>query len=443
MQFRAIPAFALLACSLALTDASAQDARLVVSVVDYDNRALPGAHVIVYREELDEKLTLVANETTNEAGTIAIPVKPRQRYQLRASREGYEFPGEGNVHSAPPAGEVGITLRLRRIEPIRAPIASGRRLRYGVLTGQVLSARGEPLPNQSVIVTSTTRPGSTFGGSTSADGTFTFSVPPDRYTVRTGSAGTSAPLAFRSSPTYELFDPAVSPPVTVDSGATVPVNFWLQPAVLMFNLTVTVLDDSGQPARDAEVEAFGHRDPPTPNFVNADFLSMYQTHGKPVEFGPTMPGPVTVIARSIDRATPLAGIATIDLQGTPHTVTVLMQPAARLSGRIEFEGRDVPLQGPDGIRMTFQMAGSLLNLNSVASRLAAADGRFELTGLIGEGCLRVRGLPTGWRLNSITHDGADMTNRLIALEPGGIRSDVRVHIVPGEQPVGPPPDCWR
>ena len=442
VQIRAITLFAIVGISLAAADATAQEARFVVRVVDYGGRAIPDAQVVLFRVERDDTLTRVARDTTGDAGVVVFQVAPHKRYRLRASRPGYEYPG-GEAHSQPPEGDVGILLRMRLIEPVSGSRTPGRRLRYGSLTGRVLSARGEPLANESIMATSTSNPGRMYGATTGDDGRYFLSVPPDRYTVKAGSTRTSAPLPFRSLPTYELLEPAVSPAVIVDADATVAVDLWLQPLVLLLNLTVTALDDSGAPAEDTEVEVFGHRDPPTPNFVRADFLATYHTKGEPVVIGPTLPGPVTIIARSINREEPLAGMKSIDLQGSPHKVAVPMTLAARMSGRIDFEGRDVPLHGPDGIRLAFQLSGGMLNLNSVASKIADADGSFDLRGLIGEGCLRVYGLPAGWRLEIITYSGTDIKNRLITLESGDIRADVRVRVVRGAQQPGAPPVCTR
>ena len=68
-------------------------------------------------------------------------------------------------------------------------------------------------------------------------------------------------------------------------------------------------------------------------------------------------------------------------------------------------------------------------------------GKFSLDGLIGERCLRVDGIPPGWRLRDITHEGRDITNRILRFESGDAYTDVLIRIVPGDAPQGPPPDC--
>jgi carboxypeptidase family protein len=412
--------------------------RLVVSVIDDDGRGLADTQVVVFRMESNGTLSHFASAQTNASGVVVIPIKPPQRYELRPSRPGYE-----GTTAQPAQGEIGIVLRMRRLEPLAGAITRDSGPRYGTLTGRVLSAAGVPLPNQHIMAMSTSNSGATFSGTTGADGTYVLSVPPDRYTVKAGSTSMSAPLQVRSSPTYDMPGLAVSPPVIVGSGTTVPVDFSLPTAGRLLNLTVTALDDAGRPAGHTEIEVFGHRDPPTPNFATTDFLGTYPTDGKPVEIGPIQPGPFTIIARSVDRRWPLAGMMSIDLQGAPRHVTVVMQSAARMSGRIEFGGRADPLDRRDRTRVVFQLSGSLLNLNSVASRMAASDGTFELTGLIGEGCLRLYDLPAEWRLDRITHEGTDITNRLITLKPGERRSDVHVRLVRGNTEPGPPPVCTR
>jgi hypothetical protein len=64
-----------------------------------------------------------------------------------------------------------------------------------------------------------------------------------------------------------------------------------------------------------------------------------------------------------------------------------------------------------------------------------------LNGLIGEGCLRVDGLPGGWRLQGISQNGDDLTNRLFTLDPGDVKSDIVVRVEVGEPPSRRIPPC--
>jgi hypothetical protein len=295
----------------------------------------------------------------------------------------------------------------------------------------VLSAGGAPMPNLNVLARSTANPGSMYGATTGPDGSYRVDVPPGQYTVKSGDIGMVAPHEQRLASIYELHDAVESQPVVVNSGAEVVVDLWLPPAAVLYSATITVLDDAGQPAKDVEVEVFWNRDPLTPNLARSSFLGLFHTDGEPVVLRPTLPGPITVIARSLSDV-PLAGIVPFDLQAASRQIRVSMQAAARILGRVEFVGRDIPVQGGDGIRVIFQPLGSPLNLNSIATRTIEPDGNFTMNGLIGTGCLRIYGLPAGWRLRGIFQEGVDLTDRVIALEPGDVRSDVVVRVEPGE-----------
>jgi len=189
--------------------------------------------------------------------------------------------------------------------------------------------------------------------------------------------------------------------VVVNSRTQVEVDVWLPTTAILFNATITVLDDRGQPAKDAEVEVFWNRDPLTSNGTGANSLGLFHTKGEPVVLGPTLPGSVTVVARSLSGAVPLAGITQFDLQGASRKVRVLMRTAARVSGRVEFDGREIPVQGGNGTRVLFVPTGSTVHYSNTTPTIEA-DGTFTLNGLIGEGCLRVDGVPYGWRLKDIS-----------------------------------------
>jgi hypothetical protein len=412
---------------------------LIVTVVDYsNNRPISNAQIQVSRLEIGwtRPRTLIAKGKTAESGIVVFEVDPLKDYEIQVTRAGYgrHLP----LESHPPAGDIGILVRLGPAPPpIPVPPTPARRVRNGVLTGRVVSASGTPMRNLNVFVRSVTKPGSMFGGKTGPDGRYRVEVPPGGYTVESGEVGLVAPHERRNASTYEFHGAAESPPVVVNSGAQVIIDLWLPLTAILYDATITVLDDSGQPAKGAEVEVFWHRDRLTPNGAGSSFFGMFHTDGEPIALRPTLPGPITVIARSLSGAVPLAGITAFDLQAASRRVRVLMRPAARVSGRMEFEGREIPVQGGNGIRVIFLPVGSTPHYSS-ATPTIEADGAFTLKGLIGEGCLRVDGLPAGWRLQGITQDGVDLTDRLFTLEPGDVKSDVVVRVEIGE-----PPPSWE
>jgi hypothetical protein len=55
---------------------------------------------------------------------------------------------------------------------------------------------------------------------------------------------------------------------------------------------------------------------------------------------------------------------------------------------------------------------------SSAISLSRADGSFVLEGLVGDHCLLLYGMPHGWRLQRITHQGRDVTGVPMMFELG-------------------------
>jgi len=439
----------LLLALLFAADATAQQARLIVTVVDYINNApIAGAQIRVFRIQRGwtQKSILIARKKTPKSGVVVFEVEPLADYEIRVTRGG---PLPYPIETHPPAGDIGILVRLppdllpidRPPNPmiVRPPNPGVPRTPFGVLTGRVMSANGTPLPRLTVDAISTADPGTRSSGTTGPDGRYRIEVRPGSYMVKS-SEGVVAPHELRNASTYELHGAAESPPVVVNARTQVAVDLWLPTTAILYNATITVLDDAGQPAKDAEVEVFWKRDPLTPNGTGANSLGLFHTKGEPVVLGPTLPGPITVVARSLSGAVPLAGITQFDLQAASRKVRVLMRAAARVSGRVEFDGREIPVQGVNGLRVMFLPLGSAPHYSSTTPTIEA-DGAFTLNGLIGEGCLRVDGLPGGWRVQGISQNGDDLTDRLFTLDPGDVKSDIVVRVEIGEPPKWRIPTC--
>jgi hypothetical protein len=114
---------------------------------------------------------------------------------------------------------------------------------------------------------------------------------------------------------------------------------------------------------------------------------------------------------------------------------------AMLSGQVEFRNLSRPIQRARGLRVVPATPGFAASYSSLDPGLMDPTGQFSLDGLIGERCLRVDGIPPGWRLREITHEGRDITNRILRFESGDAYTNVLIRILPGEAPQGPPPDC--
>ena len=89
------------------------------------------------------------------------------------------------------------------------------------------------------------------------------------------------------------------------------------------------------------------------------------------------------------------------------------------------------------------VAATELTVEVAGVRWSVPDGDFTLTNVIGERCLRVDGLPVGWRLMDITYEGENYTHRLFSFEQGREVSGVLIRIEPGKRESLSSPTCSR
>jgi hypothetical protein len=424
--------------------AAAQDARLLVTVIADGAGPVQDAQVRVYQHKgpgFDE--TLVARGKTTESGRVAITVAPGKAYKVRISHPAYGGPHEVDVH--PPAGDIAVPVRLYgfgpALEPASAEIARDVR---GVLRGQVLSSSGEPL-SKLFIRAKAAGPSMAdeYHTLTREDGSYRLAVRPGRYSVEAG--GFQSPShEFTTAPIFIDYERTQSQVVPVERGYATTVNLSLPPAFVRYNVTVSLIDASNQPVDNADLITFGRRAARS-GLPQSSFMTMtHARDGKPAPIGPLIPGPVTIVARSVGGLDPLAGVFSLDVQEWPQEVTLRLFPAARITGRVEFAGRDTPLHGTSGLRLRFEPVGwPGPGYYSTEDPSIAPDGTFDLTGLAGEGCLRMRGLPLGWRVSGVSRQGSDVPTSSFALEPGDHVSDVVIHVERGTEPPGPSPECVR
>ncbi|MBP7776396.1 MAG: carboxypeptidase regulatory-like domain-containing protein [Acidobacteria bacterium] len=114
-------------------------------------------------------------------------------------------------------------------------------------------------------------------------------------------------------------------------------------------------------------------------------------------------------------------VSGVDLTG----VAIALAPPASVVGVVQTDTGAVGLRSSQ-VRISFtpaQPAGT----TGLRSRGGAVNGdfTFELTGVSEPGYLRVTA-PPGWQLKAIMRDGRDVTDELLALEPGTQLSAVRV-----------------
>jgi hypothetical protein len=91
-------------------------------------------------------------------------------------------------------------------------------------------------------------------------------------------------------------------------------------------------------------------------------------------------------------------------------VVIMTSKGTSVSGRITFEGGAKPANTAT-VRVSAMAAESDGSpMLSGGSSSLTPEGTFEIKGLMGQRLFRVNGLPPGWILKSITHNGADVTD---------------------------------
>jgi len=149
-------------------------------------------------------------------------------------------------------------------------------------------------------------------------------------------------------------------------------------------------------------------------------------------FGPLAPGEYRVTAISDGTSPRLAAFTHIDVQNQPVEATLLMQPGARLTGRVEFDGLQRPLHSALPLQVSIKSSWSSNDTNG----RVGAERSFVLDGLVGEHCLLLHGIPFGWELRSITHQNRDVTRIPMSFEVGQDVGDIVFRVFPGEPSSG-------
>jgi len=381
-------AFLVFFLSVTATGAFAQEAHLTVAVVDGLDRPLPDVRIQV---SLKADGTVVASALTDTFGAATIRVTPFRTYIIHATHEGFFAVEPIEALSVP--GETSASFHLVEDEGLPlldADSVNAQRTPRGVLSGRVLSTGGQPLVG--LRVEAQRSDWSQSGrGTTSADGSYRIAVHPGAYSISSGGDAL-APRASRSSKTSITYDRVEHKTLTIVSSG----QETLVPDILL---------------------------PPIGGTFPTD------ANGS-VSLGPLSPGPVRIVARARQGAQHVGATVSLDIQGAPEEVTLLLLPTARLTGRVEFLGRLNPLHGTRGLHVRSTLVSSG-RPESELEGLVGPDGEFTLTGLLGQPCLALTGLPEGWRLLDITYLGTDVTHRPISFQPFDEVSGVLIRVEPG------------
>jgi hypothetical protein len=416
---------------------SAQTARLLVTVIDRATRApLPDVRVQLFhdgRPTMRDGLpypnpTLITSAQTDALGmaTISITLDVYPQYYIRATHKQY-FPTEPEFRPMRLSeGDIAVGIELfprdfyldfHPGEPTE--IVNGR------LVGQVSTSTGEAMPN--ILITALAQSGFGVNASTHTgnDGSYSLPLRPGDYRI-SAAGDRSASVAQPSLPDYSAYPVTEQTTVRIVSGRGTRADMVLNP-VPTVNLTVRVTDDLGDSVSNADVFALSERG------NSSTMVAGLTGEDGSVKIGRTSPGEVGLLIHATKEERYLIAKAKIEIQDRPLTVTMSLVPSGIITGRVEFVGRVEPLHSPGGLRVIQTVPGRSIPAHTITgtSGQVTASGEFKVTHLLGEQCLVLDGITSGWRLVDVTHNGQDYTNRAFRLEAGQIIDGVVFRVEPG------------
>ena len=438
----------LIACCLVLINgglgsslAVAAQATLIVTVRtmgENGEEPLAGATIRVTDETVDKngntRSKPVASGRT-DVGGLAVMTVPSGRYVVTVSADGYK-PIRQDAHIV--GGDASMFFSLYEPdEPEPLPEVRSGILSPAVVSGRVLTLAGEPLRGAIVSLS-----GVTEAARPSEDGSF-------RIVTRVPSEGT---YTLKVQPSILPLLPAIPARIYVpdieEHSVAVPVLPGHEtggveirlPAHQEFRLNVVLSDGTGHVPAEAKVDV--HRPPTSVTSVKPDGMIVVR-HGPrnslgvrnpdgTFSFGPLPPGPVTIVAVD-DRLNPdLVATARVEVEadGTNEAYLELLK-GARLSGRVVFAGLTGPLHSATPLQVLAQASGAEGVSSGNPNGRVAADGSFQVSGLVGKRCVTLFGIPYGWRLAAIEHAGRNITNVPLTFELGQEISGVTFFVVPG------------
>ncbi len=137
-------------------------------------------------------------------------------------------------------------------------------------------------------------------------------------------------------------------------------------------------------------------------------------------------GRYAVAARARTHDSLLAAYELVQITGGEVTVSLSLEPTARVNGRVELERGGLP--PIDNARVVATWTDGTIALDPLARDESAvgADGSFTIDGLFGRRTFQVAGLPDDWRVTAIRQGRSDITSSGVDLAP---RSSTEITIV--------------
>jgi protocatechuate 3,4-dioxygenase beta subunit len=357
-------------------------------------------------------------------GRYAFPMLVPGRYFIRAEPPlfGARYVGAAYTGTASP----NMIMTLKSGEE-RTSIDIALQRAYAI-TGRVVDVDGEPAARVRIVTRAVGANGRRGPDRETDDlGRFRiFGLLPGRYTVCSEFISTVS-MQVRSEleqPVTTCYPSATSSvegrPVEVKSADVDGIEIRLL-RTRTFTIRGTVLDSTGKPAENAQVDLEKHIAGGSSSTVisggpDGQMVMRNITPGDYV-INASIGGPYRPAER---RELEVASVP-ITVGSADVDVVLTMSRTMTVPGRIVFEGTTTPPPRDPGYApmIVFAKFPDGVERSSVRTSITVDDGTFQLPDMFGPRVLDVVNAPSGWVLKSITYRGKDVTDAVVDLQAGG------------------------
>jgi hypothetical protein len=309
-----------------------------------------------------------------------------------------------------------------------------------VITGRVVDDLGDPIADVTISAMRLTylegrRKPVPFGRSASTNdaGIYRlYGLPPGDYSIGTlfspggggGAMGADNEEGFVYAPTYYPGTPVASDAarITVKVGQERSgIDFTLVSSRTA-SISGTALNSRGMPAVGASIAigqtvvmAGGGAMRTMSSTSMAGGSSSVQADGT-FKLTGVAPGDydITLSVPNAETGEEEAASANVSINGLDVTgISLVVVPGARASGTIVVDGGSPPPFATGNVRLYAQSPPGVatpFRIRNAGGPAIRNDWSFEIKGLDGPRTFRLTGLPAGWMLKSVTHDGRDITD---------------------------------
>lgn len=200
-------------------------------------------------------------------------------------------------------------------------------------------------------------------------------------------------------------------PVTVFEGVpTEGIDIWLAPAPQRFSIGGRIFWPDDVEVSNLVIEYGG------PDAIRRGVWYVHDPGGLFTIDGVAQ-GTYVLLARAETPEGPMVGLASTDVAlGPVEDVRLTLRRPGALAGRIVTEGTHSGSLADLRVSAV-QMLLTLSPLYPVAAARVSAEGRFDVQHLLGEYTIQVDGLPAGWRVRRVMHNGVPLPNSRVIVGP--------------------------